>query len=103
MRIYTTSKPYWLCSSCISLGSELSYMYVPRPPVAYTCLVPTTCYTQAQCLAPQPPEVYYQPPPQACAYQPPPVSYLYQPPPVAYQYVPPPQVYYTQSPAYRVQ
>ncbi len=78
-------------------------MYVPKPPVSYNCLVPTTCYTQAQCVVPQPPEVYYQPPPQAYTYQPPPINCLYQPPPVAYQCVPPAQVYYYQSPAVRVQ
>jgi hypothetical protein len=76
---------------------SMSYIYVPRPPLAAMCYVP------APCVLPQPPEVYYQPPPQTYAVQPPPVTYLYQPPPVAYMYLPPAQVYYYQPPTFRVQ
>ncbi len=77
--------------------SELPYYYVPKPPLAATCYVP------AQCLVPQPPEVYYQAPPVSCAYQPPPVNYVYQPPPVTYSYLPPAQYYAYQPPPVRVQ
>ena len=76
---------------------HMSYVTVPRPPLAGTCYVP------APCLIPQPPEVYYQPPPQAATYQPPAQTYLYQPPPVPYSVLPPAQVYYYQSPMVRVQ
>jgi hypothetical protein len=79
----------------------MSYYAVPKPPVAAPCYIP------AQCLVPQPPEVYYQGPPVgvavprppvAYAVQKPPVSYAVQPPPVVYQYQPPPEVYQYQLP-----
>ena len=75
----------------------MSYITVPRPPLAGTCYVP------APCAIPQPPEVYYQPPLQAAAYQPPPQTYYYQPPPVAYSVAQPAQVYYYQPPMVKVQ
>jgi len=81
----------------------MSYMYVPKPPLSYTCYVPSQCYVPTQCSVPQPPEVYYQPPTQAYAYQPPPMQCVYQPPPVTYQCAQPAQVYYYQPPAVRVQ
>ncbi|MGA3297131.1 MAG: hypothetical protein ABSD41_06730 [Candidatus Bathyarchaeia archaeon] len=80
----------------------MSYIFVPRPPVPYTVYVPQQCYTAEERLAPQPPEVFYQPAAQAYAYQPPPLNCFYQPPPVPYQYVPPAQLYYYQPPAVRV-
>jgi hypothetical protein len=90
--------------------SRMSYMYVPKPPLAYTCYVPQQVYVPQQCVVPQAPEVYYQPPPQAYAVATPPVDYVYQPPAQCYQppaqvyrYQPPAQVYYAQSPAVRVQ
>jgi hypothetical protein len=85
---------------------RMSYYYVPKPPVPYTVYVPQQCFTAEQRLAPQPPEVYYQPPPVGYAYQPPPLTYLYQPPcppPVAVQQPQPAQVYYYQPPTVRVQ
>jgi len=82
---------------------DMSYMYVPKPPLAYTCYVPSQCYVPTQCTIPQAPEVYYQPPPQAYAYQPPPMQCVYQPPPVTYQCAQPAQVYYYQPPTVRVQ
>ena len=42
--------------------NQMAYYYVPRPPVPYTVYVPQQCYTAEQRLAPQPPEVFYQPP-----------------------------------------
>jgi hypothetical protein len=58
---------------------EMSYYYIPRPPVPYTVYVPQQCYTAEQRLAPQPPEIYYQPPPQEYTYKPPPEKRVYQP------------------------
>ena len=78
-------------------GIRMSYYYVPRPPVPYTVYVPQQCYTAEQRLAPQPPEVFYQPPPQYYCYQPPANMYAYQPPAQVYQ--PPPQYYFQQAPA----
>jgi hypothetical protein len=75
----------------------MSYFYVPRPPLAYTYLLPM------QYVVAQPPEVYYQPPMQAYVYQPPPVGYVYQPPPQMYMIQPAGQVYYYQPPLFRVQ
>lgn len=75
----------------------MSYYYVPRPPVPYTVYVPQQCYTAEQRLAPQPPEVFYQPPPQYYCYQPPATMQAYQPPAQVYQ--PPTQYYFQQVPA----
>ena len=75
----------------------MAYLYVPRPALAYTCLVPM------QYVVAQPPEVYYQPPLQACLYQPPPVGYLYQPPPQMCLVQAPGQLYYYQPPPLRLQ
>ena len=72
--------------------SEMSYYYVPRPPLRGTCYVPT------ECAVPQPPEVYYQPPPQAYCTPTPPVDYVYQSAPVTYRYQPPAEVHYYQPP-----
>jgi hypothetical protein len=77
--------------------SEMAYYYIPRPPVPYTYYVPQQCYIPAQGLAPQPPEVFYQPPPEYYCYQPPAQVYAYQPPAQVYQ--PPPQYYFQQAPA----
>ena len=75
----------------------MSYYYVPRPPVPYTVYVPQQCYVQQQYLAPQPPEVFYQPPPQYYCYQPPAQMYTYQPQHYCYQ--PPTEYYFQQFPA----
>jgi hypothetical protein len=77
--------------------NQMAYYYVPRPPVPYTVYVPQQCYTAEQRLAPQPPEVFYQPPPQYYCYQPPANMYAYQPPAQVYQ--PPTQYYFQQAPA----
>ncbi len=76
---------------------QMSYLYVPRPPLACTYLLPM------QYLVAQPPEVYYQPPPQGYVYQPPPVGYVYQPPPQMCLVQPPGQFYYYQPPTVRIQ
>jgi hypothetical protein len=87
--------PSWIIF--LTGGLKMSYYYVPKPPLAYTYLLPM------QYVVPQPPEVYYQPPPQGYVYQPPPVGYVYQPPPQTYLVQPPGQVYYYQPPIVRVQ
>ena len=78
---------------------EMSYFYIPRPPVPYTVYVPQQCYTAEQRLAPQPPEIYYQPPPQEYTYKPPPEKRVYQPPTQTCVYQPPAQMYWYQPPA----
>ena len=78
---------------------EMSFFYIPRPPVAYTVYVPQQCYTAEQRLAPQPPEIYYQPPPLKYTYKPPPEKRVYQPPTQTCTYQPPPQMYWYQPPA----
>jgi len=93
--------PFWIIF--LTGKPKMSYYYVPRPPLAYTCYVPAQFYVPQQCVVPQPPEVYYQPPPQGYVYQPPPVGYVYQPPPQMYWVQPPGQMCYYQPPIVRVQ
>jgi hypothetical protein len=73
----------------------MSYYYVPRPPREHLCLFAMRCY------APQPPDIYYQPPAQEYSYQPPPLRYVYQPPAQVYEYQAPAQRYVYQPPLQR--
>ncbi len=87
----------WDVPRCYRSELEMSYYYVPKPPVAYTVYVPQQCYSTEQRLAAQSPDVFYQPPPQYYCYQPPATMRTYQPPAQVYQ--PPPEYYFEQAPA----
>lgn len=80
----------------------MSYFYVPKPPISYTCYVPAQCYVAEERLVPQPPIVYYRPPPQKYKYQPPPEERYYQPPAQKYMYQRPKEERTYQPPIVRV-